>query len=433
MKSLKTLATGVGATMLATSMLTGFTAAAPKPVINPKMHVVAPKPVMIKPIRPTITRPHVRVRVNRDLLEKKADRDDGQAEALPRSVSQPHRKKGVAAMLPLQRLPKPRPEFEDALKDIRDVINADGVSGADPDEIQVATIPHGSNGPLGDFGLPGQDGDTGKAPGGGQTSGPLGGMPGNDNMWNDPYGAIGSDIPNPAGENSHGKDTPETAPGVRVTPGSIAAAIGGVASGSDNGDDHSFVDENGSATGRPGGRFQFNASTGEDGEYQSEIYTNEDRQTGVKTTVIFDRDGRTIEVIHPNGDRSASRTEGGEIVENDYETAPRHVETAPVVFDNAGPKDTGVNKLENPDHVAGGYVPVNCGSVGCNESRKGKPGLRLSDGMVRALTDPEHSAAGSRTSAEPIVTQYDLLSQYDPEFNGGGGPTPIDKPRIQSD
>ena len=88
----------------------------------------------------------------------------------------------------------------------------------------------------------------------------------------------------------------------------------------------------------------------------------------------------------------------------------------------------------NPDYVeGGGYIPVNCGSVGCNESRKGKPGLRLSDGMVRALTDPEHSAAGPLTGANPIVSQHDLLSQYDPDFNGGGGPTPIDKPRIQSD
>jgi hypothetical protein len=422
----------VAATLLATSMLAGQSAAAQKPQIKIQTQMVAPKASIIQSIRPNIVRPGVQVRVNRDRLRKKAPQADGQADALPGAAAAPVKAPAATALIPPKRLPQPRPDFEERAGDIADLAGIDGIGEINPDDLRVATNPHGAVGRLGDFGLPGEpeEDQQGARPG---PSGPFGRLGGNDSIWNDPRGAMGSAIPNPAGENSHGKDAPETAPGVRVTPGSIAAAIGGVASGSDNGD-HVFEDEDGSATGRPGGRFQFNGSGGADGEYQSEIYTNEDRETGDKTTVIIDADGRTIENIHPNGDRSASRTEGGDIVEYDYGTAPRHVETAPVVFDNAGPKDTGVNKLENPDYVGGGgYIPVNCGSVECNASRKGKAGLRLSDGMVRALTDPEHSAAGPRNGAAPIVTRNDLLSQYDPEFNGGGGPTPIDKPRIQSD
>ncbi|HSM43339.1 MAG TPA: hypothetical protein VK862_21525 [Afifellaceae bacterium] len=428
MTPLKTLTAGIGAALLTSSMLTGFAAAGPKPVINPKMQVVAPKPVMIKPVRPMIARPHIKVRVNRDPLEKKADQDEGQAEALPRSASRAQGKKGVSAMLPPQRLPKPRPDFEDALKDIRDAIGADGVSGADPGELQVATIPHGSDGPLGDFGLPGQDDDTGKAPGGGQTSGPFGGMPGNDNMWNDPHGAIGSDIPNPAGDNSHSKDAPDTAPGVRVTPGTIAAAMGAVA-GKDDKDPSAGKQE--SSTG--GKQFGL-ADPGSSREYDSddgsshivETYSQEGDDFVIVRTIENDA-GTNILIRTMHGD--GSRTDYFRFASGWGWTQERDADgqVGPVRY-------FGVAELRNPDDAgAGGYVPVNCGSVGCNESRKGKPGVRLSDGMVRALTDPEHSAAAPRNGAAPIVTQHDLLSQYDPDFSGGGGPTPIDKPRIQSD
>jgi hypothetical protein len=401
MKSLKTLATGVGATMLATSMLTGFTAAAPKPVINPKMHVVAPKPVMIKPVRPMLARPHVKVRVNRDLLEKKADQDDDQADALPRSVGQPNGKKGVAAMLPPQRLPKPRPDFEDRAGDIADMAGIEGIGEIDPDALRVATNPHDPDGAFGGV-LPGAGEDEQQA--GSDPTGPFGRLGGDDSVWNDPRDGMGSTIPNPAGESSHGKDTPETAPGVRVTPGSIAAAMSGVAG-------TVTLPLHKETSGDRVSVLQFGSST----------YTEKTRIDGSSTQTLDER--------QPDGaiDRNVQETdENGSQTHTNIYIGPDGEATS------SG--EVPVNELRNPDYAeGGGYVPVNCGSVGCNESRKGKPGLRLSDGMVRALTDPEHSAAGPRNGAAPIVTQHDLLSQYDPEFDGGGGPTPIDKPRIQSD
>ncbi len=412
MTPLKTLTAGIGAALLTSSMLTGFAAAAQKPVINPKMQVVAPKPVMIKPVRPTIARPHIKVRVNRDLPEKKVDQDDGEAEALPRSVSQPNGKKGIAAMLPPQRLPKPRPDFEDALKDIRDAIGADGVGGADPDELQVATIPHGSDGPLGDFGLPNPDDEAGQAQDDSQGTGSFANAPGGDSMWNDPRGAIDNDILNPAGDNSHSKDAPSVFPGARVDTGSL---LDGLAS---DGDEPDAEGDSPNVTHHTEGDVTVTKRAYSDGHV---VITKSE-------TINRQSDGEPIGVAstgfstYPNG---YLRMDFNQV--DNFSTGESHRDQR-----RHGPITT--EWKSNPDYVeGGGYIPVNCGSVGCNESRKGKPGLRLSDGMVRALTDPEHSAAGPRTGADPIVSQHDLLSQYDPEFAGGGEPTPIDKPRIQSD
>ncbi len=401
MTPLKTLTAGIGAALLTSSMLTTFAAAAQKPVINPKMQIVAPKPVMIKPVRPTIARPHIKVRVNRDLLEKKADQDNGQAGALPRSASRGHGKKDVAAMLPPQRLPKPRPDFEDQAGDIADAAGIEGIGEIDPDALRVATNPLDPDGAFGGL-LPGAGDDEQQADS--DPTGPFGRPGGGDSMWNDPRDRMGSTIPNPAGESSHSKDAPETAPGVRVTPGLIAAAMGGVAG-------TVTLPLHKETSGDRVSVLQFSSST----------YTEKTRRDGTSTQILDERqpDGAIDRNVQET-DEDGSQTHTNIYIGPDGEAA------------SSG--EIPVHELRNPDYVeGGGYIPVNCGSVGCNESRKGKPGLRLSDGMVRALTDPEHSAAGPRTGADPIVSQHDLLSQYDPEFAGGGEPTPIDKPRIQSD
>lgn len=402
MKSLKMLAAGVGATMLATSMLTGFAAAAPKPVINPKMQVVAPKPIMIKPVRPMIARPHVKVRVNRDLLEKKADQDDGEAEALPRSAGQPNGKKSVAAILPPQRLPKPRPDFEDQAGKIADMAGIEGIGEIDPDALRVATNPLDPDGAFSGL-LPGADDDE-QQPGPSGPTSPFGRPGGNESAWNDPRDGMGSTIPNPAGESSHSKDAPETAPGFSVKTVTVHDA-----------DLTGEKPSKGSDTGW---------QPGPNGSMRRTIITNTSSSNRTEHYMRENPDGTSAYHL------VTSYSDGGYVSATTWYDEDGN-ETASVIESSQG---TGVAELRNPDDAGGGgYIPVNCGSVECNESRKGKPGLRLSDGVARALTDPEHSAAGPRTSAEPIVTQHDLLSQYDPEFAGGGEPTPIDKPRIQSD
>ncbi|HMB46881.1 MAG TPA: hypothetical protein VKN63_01260, partial [Afifellaceae bacterium] len=302
------------------------------------------------------------------------------------------------------RLPRPRPDFADAADDIKDAIGADGLAEINPDDMRVTTNPHSAGGRLGDFGLPGAGEEEQQATASGP-SGPFGGMGGNGSMWNDPRGAIDSSILNPAGANSHSKDAPSAFGGLSVKSvrvSDINPAGEKDPKVSDTGW-RTFSDSRGSFWTRS------ITTTYPDRSSVSEVYTESDGDL-IQEVTITDPDGNydtTVTVYDENGDQ---------VGEPDYSTG------------------TIVTELRNPDYTdGGGYVPVNCGSVECNESRKGRPGLRLSDGMVRALTDPEHSAAGPRNGVAPIVTQHDLLSQYDPDFTGGGAPTPIDKPRIQSD
>jgi hypothetical protein len=423
MKTFKIIATGLSATMLATTMLTGAAIAAPKPQVK----VNVPKINMIKPVRPNIARPRFQVRVNKDRFEKKSGQDDLQADKLPSLGGQQRKRPAVAALTPPKRLPQPRPEFEEQAKGIKDMIGAEDIGDIDLDDLRVATNPHGSEGPLGDFGLPGNGEDEQQVAAG--TSSPFGSMGGNDSMWNDPRANVDFAALNPVGPNSHSKDVPDTAPGVRVTPGSIAGAMAGVA-GKGAGKDPE-PDKQGDTVGSkqaplrtPGERREYDSADGSSHIVEtvhqegSDIVIIRQIENAMGTNVLN-------RYMHEDGTRSDFfRFHSGWGWSQEFDAQGR---PGPVRY-------YGIAELRDPDHAGGGgYVPPNCGSVECNESRKGKPGLRLSDGMVRALTDPEHSAAGPRNGAAPIVTQTDLLSQHDPDFNGGGGPTPIDKPRIQSD
>jgi hypothetical protein len=459
MKALKTIATGLSATMLATTMLAGAANAAPKPQIKFNTPMVAPKANIIKPIRPNIARPLVQVRVNRDRLQPKAGQDDDPAGNNVAPSARQSGKAVIAILTPPARLPQPRPEFEDQANDIKDMIGADGLGDINPDDFRVGLNPHDPDGALAGLGLPGTGDEAGDRFGENNApTGPAAGTPGGSGgPWDNVEPGIG-DVGNPVGGNSHGKDAPDTAPGVRVTPGSIGAIIRGIASGPSSTTPGEQTEER-TLTRRPSETTTVSMS-------DSETVTKRDSGDGnVVVTTTRTGNGRVTE--------STTQYINGEIQTREVWTAYNNGTRTHVYFNyNSGrvflqhtgiqdrswmfaqPRgDTGtyqprhrlqltdVWKLYDPDYVeGGGYVPPNCGSYECNKARQrqANPGLALKeakDGATKVFPGPDGGNTAPTNGGEPIVSQHDLLSHYDPDFDqaGGGDGVRNAPPRIQSD
>jgi len=411
MKPFKIIATGLSATMLATTMLAGAANAAPKPNIKFNTPMVAPKVNIIKPIRPNIARPTVQIRVNRNRLQPKAGQDDNQAGNAGAPAAQPRSKAVIAALIPPQRLPQPRPEFEKQADDIKDMIGADGIGDINPDDFRVGTNPQDPDGVLAGLGLPGYENPENGSGENNGPSGPAGGTPDGFGNVEPGIGGVGK----PIGSNSHGKDAPGIAPGVRVTPESIASAAAGVSA--DGPVRLPIVKDTGGV--RTEGPHQFGNGL---------VYTGKFRPDGTstETTDLTQPDGaidRVVNETHEDGSRTTSNIYIGP----DGEAA------------TGG--EVPVNELHDPDYVEdGGYVPPNCGSSECNRERErqANPGLAVKEAQgksTQVYPGPEGAADhGRNNGGEPIVSQHDLLSHYDPDFDqGAGGGIQNAPPRIQSD
>ena len=362
--------------------------------------------------RPVVRAP-VKVRANNRVISSRSADDGGdqtQADNHPPQTSEakfhPKVTPANAKPNPPAPLPVPRPSNLEKFADEGGLLNMIDLTGLDSLDLGIAVNLHDPDDLLG--GLPwnqdeaednnpfGENDDEFAGPGESEFGKP-GLKPGADEL-----SGLGSGwaLFNPAGPNSHTRAAPST--GLRVTPGSIGAAMGGVASGTDNGDHH-IDDEDGTHTGRPGGRYTFDDSRGDDGLWDSWIVTHENPETGDKVVVFHDADGRTIERTHANGDRSAHRipADPDEEWEMDYEEAPGDGKAA----------DT--TKLYDPDSVeGGGWVPPWLAEEpkALHETSVAGPG-----GLPPA---PDEATGDGQRDVERTVTVSDLLERYDPDTKG---------------
>jgi hypothetical protein len=389
-------------------------AVAPASAGGIKVQSIKVRPMVRPHIRPITPRARIRVLTKRLAKKKQEQNKQKNQNAAQTTVS----RKVIAAKsvpLPDVPLPRPKPDLADAMntagpskeqaselgqiKHLKEAIEASkGVS-----ELALVNHPLGLPDPLNP-----EDGHDAHDP---RQDNPAPGGPG----FVTPGGAQFGDTLTGAGvdsalfaflDNSHGT-APRNTPGNKtvdaaeqalgVTPGKIAAAIGGVASGDDD-----------EAATLP----VYNSKNTRGDVVHWDYWSSPSENAAGATEFKFRADGSSTIIQDTyrdvDGDGTAERHDR---IVTEYGQNGERSETLPTV-----------NELRNPDDAGGGDHPFHW----LKEKPKTMLDVISGIGPGAMPQDPGSSQPVQSTSATPIVSRQDLVSKYDPDSaNGGGTRTPL--------
>lgn len=378
-----------------------------------------------------IARPQIVVKVRTDRLVSKASKDVSQGAP---SRAQRSRRTAVAVPTPPAHFPRPRPDLFDEFSDQDNRSAIIDLAGIDPDDLRIGTTPHDPDKIQG--GLPWTEGDEESEFGEADVPDePAGGSP--DGFGDDGKRlGIGPELDNPVGDNSHGRDAPETAPGVRVTTETIARAAAGVAS------DPPTTTPGEQTEARRGVRTTPQTTT--TSRSGNETVTKTDDGHGnvtIKTTRIGDGGVSETEDQYLNGglqtrDIWTARSDGTRTHSYwNYNTGMASVQQTGMQdrtwrfqpergsHRRRGPIAT-TWKTDPDSGYGGGWVPP-----WMEQNQKTLAEVVNGIGPGGLPPAPEHADQGTANNTQqPIISQHDLLANNDPDSQTGGtvSHTPID-------